>query len=74
MTHGRCLSTDPRLTDYDLLLENINGLRAGKDVEIPIYDFKLSRRVGFRFGSVSDASLTAFHILHFSYVVISPGA
>eukprot|EP00250_Pteridium_aquilinum_P020162 c24728_g1_i4 orf=666-2147(+) len=39
---------DPRLTDYDLLLENINGLRAGKDVEIPIYDFKLSRRVGYR--------------------------
>ena len=44
-----CLSTDPRLTDYDLLLENINGLKAGKDVEIPIYDFKLSCRVGYRF-------------------------
>jgi uridine kinase len=71
MTHGTCLSTDPRLTDYDLLLENINGLRAGKDVEIPIYDFKLSRRVGFRFGSVSDASVTAFHILRFCNAVIS---
>ncbi|MCO5593328.1 hypothetical protein L7F22_047338 [Adiantum nelumboides] len=39
---------DPRLTDYDHLLENLNDLRAGKDVEIPIYDFKLSQRVGYR--------------------------
>ncbi|KAI5073488.1 hypothetical protein GOP47_0011501 [Adiantum capillus-veneris] len=39
---------DPRLTDYDLLLENLNDLRAGKDVEIPTYDFKSSQRVGYR--------------------------
>lgn len=42
------MAADPRLTDYDLLLENLNDLRAGKDVEVPIYDFKLSRRVGYR--------------------------
>lgn len=39
---------DPRLTDYDLLLENIRDLRAGKAVEVPIYDFKQSKRTGFR--------------------------
>lgn len=38
---------DPRLTDYDLLLENLNDLRAAKEVQIPIYDFKLSQRVGY---------------------------
>eukprot|EP00850_Spirogloea_muscicola_P012691 SM000083S22738 [mRNA] locus=s83:264280:268574:+ [translate_table: standard] len=39
---------DPRLTDYDTLLENINDLRQGKPVNVPIYDFKQSRRVGHR--------------------------
>lgn len=48
---------DPRLTDYDLLLENLNDLRAGKDVEVPIYDFKLSRRVGYRTLKVSSSRI-----------------
>ncbi|KAH9607026.1 hypothetical protein KSS87_013801 [Heliosperma pusillum] len=39
---------DPRLTDYDTLLQNINDLKAGKDVEVPIYDFKTSSRIGYR--------------------------
>lgn len=39
---------DPRLTDYDTLLQNINDLKAGKAVKVPIYDFKLSRRCGYR--------------------------
>lgn len=39
---------DPRLTDYDTLLENIHGLKAGKAVEVPIYDFKTSSRIGYR--------------------------
>lgn len=38
---------DPRLTDYDCLLENLRDLRAGKSVQVPIYDFKQSRRVGY---------------------------
>lgn len=41
-------TSDPRLTDYDTLLENINGLREGKSVQVPIYDFKTSSRVGYR--------------------------
>ncbi|CAA0815319.1 Phosphoribulokinase / Uridine kinase family [Striga hermonthica] len=38
---------DPRLTDYDTLLENIHDLKAGSAVQIPIYDFKSSSRVGY---------------------------
>nr|XP_043608414.1 inorganic pyrophosphatase TTM2-like [Erigeron canadensis]XP_043608415.1 inorganic pyrophosphatase TTM2-like [Erigeron canadensis] len=39
---------DPRLTDYDTLLKNINDLKEGKAVEVPIYDFKSSTRIGYR--------------------------
>ncbi|XRB08281.1 uridine kinase [Pycnococcus provasolii] len=39
---------DPRLTDYDLLMENLTKLRAGYECEAPIYDFKTSTRVGYR--------------------------
>ena len=41
------MSADPRLTDYDLLLDNIEALREGKPADVPIYDFKQSKRVGF---------------------------
>ncbi|CDP00516.1 unnamed protein product [Coffea canephora] len=39
---------DPRLTDYETLLKNIQDLKAGKQVEVPIYDFKSSSRIGYR--------------------------
>jgi uridine kinase len=39
---------DPRITDYDLLLSNIRDLKDGAAVDVPIYDFKASRRVGYR--------------------------
>ncbi|XP_010257841.1 PREDICTED: uridine-cytidine kinase C [Nelumbo nucifera] len=39
---------DPRLTDYDTLLDNIYGLKEGKPVQVPIYDFKSSSRTGYR--------------------------
>lgn len=39
---------DPRLTDYDTLLDNLQTLKAGKPAQVPIYDFKQSRRMGFR--------------------------
>jgi hypothetical protein len=42
-------STDPRLTDYDTLLENIKGLKNGHAVQVPIYDFKSSTRIGYRY-------------------------
>ncbi|KAK9934876.1 hypothetical protein M0R45_022005 [Rubus argutus] len=39
---------DPRLTDYDTLLQNVNDLKAGKPVEVPVYEFKSSSRTGYR--------------------------
>lgn len=40
---------DPRLTDYETLLDNIHGLKDGKSVQVPIYDFKSSTRIGYRY-------------------------
>ncbi|KAF6166326.1 hypothetical protein GIB67_015872 [Kingdonia uniflora] len=54
---------DPRLTDYDTLLENIHGLKEGKPVEVPIYDFKSSCRTGFR-----DLTREAFQMFENSNV------
>lgn len=45
---GWFVLTDPRLTDYDTLLENLRDLKEGKSIEAPIYDFKTSSRVGYR--------------------------
>lgn len=42
------LEADPRLTDYDTLLDNLRGLKEGKPVQVPIYDFKTSSRTGYR--------------------------
>lgn len=39
---------DPRLTDYETLLKNIQDLKAGRQAEVPIYDFKSSSRIGYR--------------------------
>ncbi|KAK9166747.1 hypothetical protein Scep_001938 [Stephania cephalantha] len=39
-TYGYHVWTDPRLTYYDTLLENIPGLKEGKPAHVPIYDFK----------------------------------
>lgn len=39
---------DPRLTDYNTLLENIHDLKAGKPIQVPVYDFKTSSRTGYR--------------------------
>ncbi|OMO72244.1 Uridine kinase [Corchorus olitorius] len=39
---------DPRLTDYDTLLQNVHDLKEGKEVQVPIYDFKTSSRTGYR--------------------------
>lgn len=43
------VETDPRLTDYDTLLNNLRDIKSGKQAEIPIYDFKSSSRIGYRF-------------------------
>ena len=52
---------DPRLTDYDTLLQNVQDLKAGKQVQIPIYDFKSSSRTGYRLNtSLFNSSFSFF--------------
>ncbi|GAB2226520.1 hypothetical protein Drorol1_Dr00022330 [Drosera rotundifolia] len=48
---------DPRITDYDTLLQNISDLKAGKDIQVPIYDFKHSSRIGYRTLEVPSSSI-----------------
>ena len=48
---------DPRLTDYDTLLANVADLKRGEPTRAPIYDFKQSRRVGFREVAVPEARI-----------------
>lgn len=38
---------DPRLTDYQCLLENLQGLKNGETVQVPVYDYKQSKRTGY---------------------------
>ncbi|CAI5984727.1 unnamed protein product [Closterium sp. NIES-64] len=55
---------DPRITDYELLLENIEGLRRGEAVQVPIYDFKSSQRVGFREQTVPKSRVIILEGIH----------
>ncbi|KAG0451531.1 hypothetical protein HPP92_026384, partial [Vanilla planifolia] len=48
---------DPRLTDYETLLENIYGLKEGRSVKVPIYDFKSSCRTGYRTVDVPNSRI-----------------
>ena len=48
---------DPRLTDYDTLLANVADLKRGETTKAPIYDFKQSRRVGYREVAVPEARI-----------------
>ena len=46
---------DPRITDYETLLANVADLKAGKSIQVPIYDFKESKRVGYRTVEVPES-------------------
>ncbi|KZV43906.1 uridine-cytidine kinase C [Dorcoceras hygrometricum] len=48
---------DPRLTDYETLLKNLHDLKAGKQAEVPIYDFKSSSRTGYRILEVPSSRI-----------------
>lgn len=60
--------TDPRLTDYDMLLENIHGLKQGKPVQVPIYDFKMSCRTGYRL-DIFHLKVNHLYIYMYMYVL-----
>ncbi|KAJ9709503.1 hypothetical protein PVL29_001131 [Vitis rotundifolia] len=55
---------DPRLTDYDTLLQNVHDLKAGKQVQIPIYDFKSSSRTGYRTLEVPSSRIVIIEGIH----------
>ena len=46
---------DPRITDYDTLIKNLEDLKHGRPAQVPIYDFKQSCRVGFRTVEVPES-------------------
>lgn len=48
---------DPRLTDYDLLLENLRDLQGERPIASPIYDFRTSTRTGYRTVEVPPAKV-----------------
>ncbi|KAA3462786.1 uridine-cytidine kinase C-like isoform X1 [Gossypium australe] len=54
---------DPRLTDYDMLLQNVHDLKEGKDVQVPIYDFKTSSRTGYRLNTAPFSAYQYYHLL-----------
>ncbi|RVW44650.1 Uridine-cytidine kinase C [Vitis vinifera] len=58
------LKPDPRLTDYDTLLQNVHDLKAGKQVQIPIYDFKSSSRTGYRTLEVPSSRIVIIEGIH----------
>ncbi|XP_047311889.1 inorganic pyrophosphatase TTM1-like [Impatiens glandulifera] len=55
---------DPRVPDYDTLLENIRGLREGKPVQVPVYDFKSSSRIGYRTIEVPSSHIVIIEGIH----------
>ncbi|XP_057851860.1 inorganic pyrophosphatase TTM1 isoform X1 [Cryptomeria japonica] len=55
---------DPALTDYGTLLQNILDLKDGKPVKIPVYDFKLSCRTGYRDVDVPSSRIVIIEGIH----------
>ena len=46
---------DPRIIDYECLMKNLEDLRSGRPTKTPIYDFKTSKRVGYRDVAVPES-------------------
>jgi uridine kinase len=46
---------DPRIIDYDCLMNNLEDLRSGRPTQMPIYDFKQSKRVGYKTVNVPES-------------------
>lgn len=46
---------DPRIIDYDCLMDNLEDLRSGRPTKMPVYDFKQSKRVGYKTVNVPES-------------------
>ena len=55
---------DPRIIDYDTLLQNLEDLRTGKATRVPIYDFRQSKRVGYEDVGVPESRIIIIEGIH----------
>jgi uridine kinase len=53
---------DPRIIDYDYLLSNLEDLRNSRPTKAPIYDFKTSKRVGYRDVAVPESRVVIIEV------------
>lgn len=63
---------DPRITDYDALIENLSDLKEGKSAQVPIYDFKESRRVGYQTVEVPESRVVILEGIYALSQRVSP--
>jgi uridine kinase len=55
---------DPRIIDYDTLMQNLADLRAGRPTRVPIYDFRQSKRIGFEDVAVPISRIIIIEGIH----------
>ena len=55
---------DPRICDFDTLMQNVEDLRAGRPTQVPIYDFKQSQRVGYQELEVPASRIIVLEGIH----------
>lgn len=53
---------DPRIIDYDYLMQNLEDLRSGRPTKAPIYDFKTSKRIGYRDVAVPESRVVIIEV------------
>ncbi|KAL4857135.1 Uridine-cytidine kinase C [Chlorella vulgaris] len=63
---------DPRITDYATLLANIKDLKEGRSTQVPIYDFKESRRVGYQEVAVPESRVVVVEGIYALNVRLRP--
>lgn len=55
---------DPEIVDYDTLLANLSELRAGRPTQVPIYDFRQSKRIGYEDVKVPESRIIIIEGIH----------
>lgn len=63
---------DPRITDYDALIDNLKDLKEGKSTQVPMYDFKESRRVGYQTVEVPESRVVILEGIYALSQRVSP--
>lgn len=55
---------DPRICDFETLMQNVEDLRASRPTKVPIYDFRQSRRVGYEDVEVPASRIIVLEGIH----------